>query len=143
MRTPNQIAQLPLFAEEPLAAPATLTSVQEPEQEAPVSANAPQEIASEERDLPNKTLDEGQHQRHIVQPYRMTKTRRVQRLTPVDALTVPSAEAALRRAESLFETGRYVGVDAFTTTANPDMGEYGEPVFHARLGEVPRAEYGE
>ena len=31
----------------------------------------------------------------------------------------------------------YAGVDAFSITADEELGEYGEPVFHARLGQVP------
>ena len=43
------------------------------------------------------------------------------------------------RAQRLFDTGNYAGVDAFTITADEELGEYGEgePVFHARLGQVP------
>ena len=37
----------------------------------------------------------------------------------------------------LFDTGNYAGVDAFTITADEELGEYGEPVFHVRLGQVP------
>ena len=48
-----------------------------------------------------------------------------------------SASAAHERAKRLFDTGNYAGVDAFTITADEELGEYGEPVFHARLGQVP------
>ncbi len=45
------------------------------------------------------------------------------------------------RAQKLYETGRYAGVDAYTVASDPDAGEYGEPKFHARLGRVP--DYGD
>ena len=48
-----------------------------------------------------------------------------------------SAQAAGERAKRLFDTGNYAGVDAFTITADEELGEYGEPTFHARLGRVP------
>ena len=40
----------------------------------------------------------------------------------------------------MYETGRYAGVDAYTVISDEEAGEYGEPVFHARLGRVPRYE---
>ena len=63
-------------------------------------------------------------------------------LVPAEALPVRSAEAARERAKRLFDTGNYMGVDAFTITADEELGEYGEPVFHARLGQVPDHEGG-
>ena len=71
---------------------------------------------------------------HIVQPYRIdSKTG----LVPSEALPVRSADAAQERAKRLFETGNYAGVDAFTITADEELGEYGEPTFHVRLGQIP------
>ena len=139
----NQADQLPLFAEESQAVSDTPPALQEPGEEAPVDVNEPDEVAREGQEPPDKAIDERQHKRHIVQPYRMIKIKRKRRLTPIEPLSVASEEAALERAKSLFETGRYAGVDAFTVTADPDMDEYVEPVFHARLGQVPRAEYEE
>ena len=71
---------------------------------------------------------------HIVQPYWEDKRKG---LVPAEALPVRSADAAHERAKRLFDTGNYAGVDAFTITADEELGEYGEPVFHARLGQVP------
>lgn len=71
---------------------------------------------------------------HIVQPYRVDKKKR---LIPAEALPVRNAQAAGERAKRLFDTGHYAGVDAFTITADEELGEYGEPTFHARLGRVP------
>ena len=47
---------------------------------------------------------------------------------------VRSAQAAKERAKRLFDTGNYAGVDAFTITGDEELGEYGEPKFHVRLG---------
>ena len=35
------------------------------------------------------------------------------------------------------ETGNYTVVDDFTITGDEELGEYGEPTFHVRLGQVP------
>ena len=85
----------------------------------------------------DETYSSGPQTKHIVQAYREVKNRG---LVPVDVLAVLSADAAQERAERLFETGRYAGADAFTTTGDPGMGDYGEPEFHVRLGRVPRIE---
>ncbi len=74
--------------------------------------------------------------RHIVQPYRAVR----RRLVPADALPVRNGVVARERARKLYETGRYAGVDAYSVTADEDEGEYGEPVFHVRLGRVPEAD---
>ena len=74
--------------------------------------------------------------RHIVQPYRSVR----RRLVPAEALSVRSASVAKERALRFFETGRYAGVDAYSVTSDHDAGEYGEPVFHTRLGRVPEYE---
>ena len=55
----------------------------------------------------------------------------------LEALEHPPIKCTRERAERMFETGNYVGIDAYTVTGNPFMGEYGEPVFHVRLGNVP------
>ena len=75
--------------------------------------------------------------KHLVQPYRLEK----RRLIPADALPVRSAPAAKVRAEKLYGTGRYAGVDAYTVTSDDEAGEYGDPVFLVRLGRVP--DYGD
>ena len=84
----------------------------------------------------------GEQTKHIVQPFRIVTSKgknghTESTLTPVDPLSVVSEDAALERAERMFETGSYAGIDAYTVTGNPDMGEYSEPVFHVRLGQVP------
>ena len=57
--------------------------------------------------------------KHIVQPYRVIKKRG---LVAVDALGVHSAAAARARAQKLYETGHYAGVDAFTVSSDPEAG---------------------
>lgn len=50
-----------------------------------------------------------------------------------------STEAdAIRRAERIHDKSTdSVGVDAYRVTVDDEAGEYGDPVFFARLGEVP------
>ena len=102
-------------------------------------------IVGESTLLPDEDTSEaaplGEQTKHIVQPFRMmpvrTKNNRKKSvLTLVDSLSVVSEDAARERAERMFETGSYAGIDAYTVTGNPEMEEYGEPVFHARLGNV-------
>jgi hypothetical protein len=75
--------------------------------------------------------------RHIVQPYRVDAKNR---LVPAEALQARNGAAARERAKTLYESGRYSGVDAFTVSGDADLGEYGEPRFHIRLGRVPELE---
>ena len=138
---------LPLF--EPQATTETMTASQEPDAETEVHVDELQEAHGEELELPvaDGTADERERSKvharwthYFVQPYRMTKVNRTVRLTPVEAFSVASAEAALERANRLLESGRYVGVDAYAVTTEPDGDEYGETKHLARLGRVPNAE---
>ncbi len=45
--------------------------------------------------------------------------------------------AAEMRAEKIWQTGKCLGVDALRVAADPEQGEYDEPVFLTRLGTVP------
>jgi len=45
--------------------------------------------------------------------------------------------AAEMRAEKLWDSGNYEGVDALVIAADPEEGEYDDPVFLTRLGNVP------
>ncbi len=49
-----------------------------------------------------------------------------------------SADDAVRKANKLFDSGSHVGVDAFTLEVDPEMGDYGDPLFLLRLGDVPQ-----
>ena len=46
----------------------------------------------------------------------------------------PNAHA---RAEKIMATGRVLGADVVKQTADPDAGDYGEPLYLSRLGRVP------
>lgn len=48
---------------------------------------------------------------------------------------VPSASAAISRAKSL--APRHVGVIAWSRTADPTTGDYGDPVELVRIGTIP------
>ena len=70
----------------------------------------------------------------IVQPYvRGAKGK----LTPAPFIPVRDAEAGRLRAERMMEGGRVLGVDVVQQEADPEVGDFGEPVYVARLGEVP------
>ncbi|MDR3435746.1 hypothetical protein [Telmatospirillum sp.] len=49
------------------------------------------------------------------------------------------AEQALLRAQRMMASGHFVGVDVVRQTADPEIGDYDEPVFLERLGSVPMA----
>ena len=112
--------------------------------ETPPASQELEDVASEKQETPDDAPETGLYRRHIVQPFRIVTSKgkkgHKSALTPVDPLLVVSEDAARERAERIFETGNYAGVDAYTVTGNPEMGEYGEPVFHVRLGNVPRHE---
>jgi hypothetical protein len=48
--------------------------------------------------------------------------------------------AAEMRAEKIWESGTHEGVDAVMLAADPELGEYDEPVFITRFGVVPDTE---
>ncbi|WP_162651204.1 hypothetical protein [Lentilitoribacter sp. Alg239-R112] len=51
---------------------------------------------------------------------------------------VPSEADAVRRAERIHDKSTdHVGVDAYRVTVDDEAGEYDDPVFFARLGDVP------
>ena len=78
--------------------------------------------------------------RHIVQGYVTGEKGQLLLVDPL--LVVRSAAVARSRAKKLYGTGRYAGVDAYTVTYDEETDEYGEPVFHVRLGRVPHYENG-
>lgn len=78
--------------------------------------------------------------RFIVQTYGWKAARGGAPATLVitDTKEVPSQADAIRRAERIHEkSSDHVGVDAYCVTIDDEAGEYGDPVFFARLGEVP------
>ncbi|WP_245431292.1 hypothetical protein [Rhodoplanes roseus] len=57
------------------------------------------------------------------------------RLSPVPAIEVPSAEAALRRAEKIASING--GAIAFSRAGDPGTDDFDDPVVLARFGQVP------
>lgn len=73
----------------------------------------------------------------IVQPYVSGKKGA---LSPAPAIKVNTADAGRVRAERMMEGGRVLGVDVVLTEVDEEAGDYGEPVFLLRLGQVPAVE---
>lgn len=70
----------------------------------------------------------------ICQPYRLDKSGH---LRPDTAIHCSDAAVAQRRASRLIENGRAVGVDVVRQTVDENLGDYGEPEFLGRHGQVP------
>ena len=47
------------------------------------------------------------------------------------------SDHAIDRAERAFSLGRYAGVDAYSVVVDTELGDVSEPIFLARLGDVP------
>lgn len=78
--------------------------------------------------------------RFIVQTYgwKAASGRAPATLVITETKEVPSEADAIRRAERIHaKSTDHVGVDAYRVTIDDEAGEYGEPVFFARLGDVP------
>ena len=75
--------------------------------------------------------------KYVCQIY--TKTKRGQ-LVIDETIECRNAVAAEMRAEKLWQTGNHEGVDALMIAADPEQGDYDEPVFLVRLGNVPDTE---
>lgn len=73
----------------------------------------------------------------ICQPYAAGKKGA---LKPQPAISYRTEQQALQRARRMMDGGSVVGVDVVRQTADPDLGDYDEPVFLARLGSVPTIE---
>lgn len=72
----------------------------------------------------------------ICQPYIQGAKGALKPQPPVSYRTEPQA---LQRAQRMMEGGSVAGVDVVRQTADPEMGDYDEPVFLQRLGTVPQA----
>ncbi len=72
---------------------------------------------------------------YVVQPFIKGKRGGLKAEQPIQA---SSEEAAIRRGERLAESK--AGVLVFAQSGDPEMGDFDEPVFLARLGEVPSAD---
>lgn len=78
--------------------------------------------------------------RYIIQTYgwQAAKGRAPAKLVITDTKEVPSEADAIRRAERIHQQStEHVGVDAYRLTVDDDAGEYSEPEFFVRLGDVP------
>lgn len=80
--------------------------------------------------MPQQTL-------FICQPYTNGKKGA---LAPQPPVSYKTGEQALLRARRMMDGGSVVGVDVVSQTADPELGDYDEPIFLARLGSVPRSE---
>ena len=70
----------------------------------------------------------------ICQPYGLGKKGGLKAQPPIPYKT--EAQASLR-AERMMEGGRIAGVIVIRQSADPEQGDYDEPVFLRRLGNVP------
>ncbi len=61
-------------------------------------------------------------------------------LKPQPAISYRTEQQALQRALRMMDGGSVAGVDVVRQTADPDLGDYDEPVFLDRLGSVPTIE---
>ncbi len=59
---------------------------------------------------------------------------------PQPPLSYKTGEQALQRARRMMDGGSVTGVDVVRQTVDPELGDYDEPVFLARLGSVPTSE---
>jgi hypothetical protein len=73
----------------------------------------------------------------VVQPYVAGKRGA---LAPAPAIPVRNADAGRTRAQRIMDGGRVLGVDVVQTEVDAEAGDYGEPVFLVRLGQVPLIE---
>ncbi|NVK33057.1 MAG: hypothetical protein HWE23_01175 [Rhodobacteraceae bacterium] len=53
------------------------------------------------------------------------------------AIECKTSTEAQSRAQRMFEGGSYAGVDAYSVVVDIDMGDYSDPIFFLRLGDVP------
>lgn len=58
-------------------------------------------------------------------------------LERLGAVQCASAAEAKERARKMMSRPSCAGADAFAVTVDEDLGEYGDPAFLVRLGEVP------
>jgi hypothetical protein len=72
----------------------------------------------------------------ICQPYIVGKKGALKAQPPIACKTEAQAT---QRAGRMMDGGSVVGVDVVRQTADPEMGDYEEPVFLMRLGSVPMA----
>lgn len=59
-------------------------------------------------------------------------------LVQAAAVECGTAEEAEARARKMYAGGSLAGADAFAIEVDPELGDYGDPAFLCRLGEVPQ-----
>jgi len=70
----------------------------------------------------------------ICQPYIVGK-RGALKAQP--AISYKTESQATQRASRMMDGGKVVGVDVVRQTCDPEIGDYDEPLFLQRLGDVP------
>ncbi|KPU84650.1 hypothetical protein JI58_02440 [Marinosulfonomonas sp. PRT-SC04] len=90
-----------------------------------------------------KTKHTGPKTHYICQMYeRLSGTRgKTAALSVAKSVECSNEEQLVDRAERSFASGSFVGVDAYRIEIDPDLGEPNDPVFLARLGDVPELEF--
>ncbi len=58
-------------------------------------------------------------------------------LKPQPPISYATESQAVQRAQRMMDGGHVAGVDVVRQTADPETGDYEEPVFLGRLGSVP------
>lgn len=61
-------------------------------------------------------------------------------LEVIEMIEAKSKTDATIRAEKMHDSGQYAGVDAYRVEVDEEAGEYGQPEFFTRLGEVPETD---
>lgn len=79
--------------------------------------------------------------RFVCQAYRYTESGKgaakrsvLVKASAIECKTSAEAEARARR---MFEGGSYAGIDAFSIEVDIELGDYTDPAFIVRLGDVP------
>ena len=73
----------------------------------------------------------------ICQPYIEGKRGALKAMPPIACKTEAQAT---QRAHRMMNGNKIVGVDVVHQIADPEMGDYDEPIFLQRLGSVPKTE---
>ncbi|KJS42951.1 MAG: hypothetical protein VR70_03310 [Rhodospirillaceae bacterium BRH_c57] len=71
---------------------------------------------------------------YICQPYANGKKGGLKPQPPISCKT---EQQALQRAQRMMDGGSVAGIDVVRQSADPEMGDYEEPVYLHRLGTVP------
>ena len=58
-------------------------------------------------------------------------------LVQASAIECKTSAEAESRAQRMFDGGSYAGADAFSVEVDVDLGDYSDPTFIVRLGDVP------